>query len=503
MIDVKDRYKGRQKYDQINEIFRASACTVIPSESEQIHNYRLECLNEEARRYLISQMNQAIASPRDTYLDELHKMGIEGEWSAEEMADVLAERTYSSLLTLGLLGNTDILPPLLLSILERIEDKEGTGYGHKLKESLFLLRLLIGQEAVAGHISIEERLKQNLSALQQIPLDTRLRVGDLADWQIILRNSRKKVEALTEYAKSNRKPNFELDDKVWQLWDDLEKWVPPLEFEPLWCFPLFDRKVKLNETSLLKQSQAPVTPPHDSRNIEIWYDATDYVDPYEALWPYWKYLYSSLEDYWRLSSQAAMETVKWEASTTRVEKITTWQMPIHSVKRLNIKGAVDDFWIVVFPSEQLAEIPAISNAILLNLQLVAQQGGNTLKPVEFGNEKLTVELQIPRADNKFSKPSVPMPRGVIEQVACYILASTLPRYMEISYQLEERLFEAISRIKPHVPPFDVPEAVKRSSLEGFYTKNLEQQLFYELQEAANEVVWLREILAKYWHVLSG
>lgn len=504
MINVKNRNKGRQKYDEINEIFYASSCTVIPSEYERIHSYRLEYLDEDTKYYLRNKMEQAIASPRDTYLDELHKLGIEGEWNAEEMADVLDERVYSSLLTLALLGNTDVLTRLLPYILERIKDKEGIEVDYKiLRESLFILRLLIGQEASVGHISIDQRLKQNLPTLQQIPLDTRLRLGDLADWQIILENSRKRIEALTEYAKSNEKSNFELDNKIWQLWDDLERWVPRLEFEPLWCFPLLNQKVALSATSLLKQIQNSFTLP-DPQNIEIWYDVADYLDPSEALWPYWEYVYPSLESEWQLSSRATLESVRWEVNRTMIGKFTKWQIPIHSIERLNIKGAVDTFWIVTFQDKELAEMSAISNALLLNLQLIAQQGGNILRPVEVDNGKLVVELQIPRADsNEFANPPGPMPEGVIEQVTRHILASILPDYMKISHLLEEKLFEAISRIEPYIPLFDVPKAAKRSSLEGFHTDNIEQQLFYELQEATNEVVSLREILAKHLDVLSN
>lgn len=505
-------YTGRRKYEKLNEDFLANLCFVLtPTDCELAESCRLQNIDEDTKHWLKTKVVEAMALPQETYVyKQTRKTDYDDGWT-----NILREIELAGLHALGFLGEVNVLPQLMAALLEKINTADWRR-GEWIIDVNFLLRFLVGQRVQVEYaIPREERLERNLPALERVPLATRLKLGDLGDWEVMLRNAREKIEAFTTYVERGEKRSMQLDQEVWSLWDELEKWSLYLEFEPLWYFPLLERKRSLKEwivdldrlIQLLGQPDYAL--PTGLANVEIWSDLVPeggwhefeidgnmygfpYYNRYEAVWPYWSYWYSYFRTAWQLASGAILEATEWQVDTGTVGMITQWRFPIRAIEELKIEGSEGDYWTVAFEPGQPAHVPATSNALLLNLQLLLERGGNTLRPLALDNGQLTLKLQTPRANNSSLPPSPnPLPKGVIEQVAHHILGSVLPGYSEVSQQLEAALLQEINRIKPHIPPFDWPV---------FETE--EQELFYGLQEAYDEVVWIRKTFTEHLEALS-
>jgi hypothetical protein len=318
-----------------------------------------------------------------------------------------------------------------------------------------------------------------------------------------------------------------LRENLSTLWSKLEQWVPYLEFEPLWFFPLLERKTTLREWLVELDCLVPSIEeidyalPASLQDVKIWSDLrpkngavkvrlgdgrlceVPHCDRYKAVWPYWSYLYSHLRAMWQLTSRAELDAVNWQVDAHTVKMLTTFILPIRGIEKLNVKGSRQVYWILAFQPGQPSHIEAVSNAELLNLQLLMLRGGNKLLPIEVDEGELTMALQMPRADTG-ARPlgQEPLPDGVIEQVAHYILVSVLPGYSDVSRQLETLLSTKIARMRPHVPPFEVSEEVKKDSWTWPHFKEPGQEFFYKLEWALEEMVWLRAKLTEHMKALG-
>ncbi len=522
-------FTGRRKYDFVNIIFHTAGYSFYP-DYEWLATCRLENLDRETKYNIKTKIRQSVTFPRDT---SIYKLAMDENVENERLEDILQDLERGGLRALGLLGETDVLPRLVSLLMEMLESKGNVGVSRRLLLWVnFSLKFLVGQcSKVEYAISREERLKRNLSALERIPFETRFKLSDLADWDAILRNAKKRAKAVTSYAQDNNKRHLELAGEVWLLWDELEQWMPCLEFEPLWFFPLLEPKLALKEWTAnldcLVRLPEPIdyALPVDFQDIEVWSDllpldsnyglleARDidgsvvkipYLNRYEALWPYWSYLYGCFRTMWQLSSRATLEGITWQVDTRTVKMTTVYHLPIQSVEELDVKGSDDVYWTIAFQSGQPAYVSAVSNAILLNLQMLMLRGGNKFRPVEVGDGRLAIELQILRANTMSSLPSPdPLPENVIEQVTYHILSNVLPGYTKVSQELESMLLSELERIRPYISPFHVPEIERNDSLSSPYFEDPEQELFYNLEWVVEELVWLRETFVGHLKVLDS
>ncbi len=517
-------YSGRRKYDELNEIFYSGGSYAFAfSNSEWFYSQRIEKLDQNTKQTIITRIKQIITNPKIVF----DSIQLPGAMLAEKMSDETFKNIQlGSLQVLGLLGDLEFLPQLLNLIQEELDDEYNRRVGG-VEWIDFLLRFLMGQHSQIRYPNTSrlEILKYNWVSMGQTPLDMRLRLGDLNDWQVVLKYAKNQIEAFFTYALDNHKEQIYIDENIMLLWDQLENWAVPLEIEPLWFFPLLQKtplKEWIIELGDFIQLVDPI--PYDLStdldNVEIWSDiliSSDVITtsqiknhqddiPYyskcDAVWPYWHYLYNYLSTAWLLRSGAIFRAMEWRLDNEMIYMITKWDLSVRGTEKIDIKGSLYSFWILKFQQTVPIHLQKTSNAILLNLQLLLQRGGNRLALLVPNNDELVMELQILRADIEFpvSLPDA-LPENVIEQVIRYILVSILPDYTKISYRLEDLILSEIKRISSYIPPVEISEEVKKDSRVHPYFEDVEQKLLYGLQEAVDEVIWLRETFNKHLEYL--
>lgn len=310
----------------------------------------------------------------------------------------------------------------------------------------------------------------------------KLRVWFLENLTSELKSMRREATAYDYWVEMGGKRQLKLDDKLWELWDNLERCVPQLPIYPLWDPLVLNRKTTLAQWAgalacfypdLLGQAWKDLSLHPDLESVEIWQDETE---------SYWSHLFSSLYSWWNLIG-ADLGAVDWVTdSPEKVRYITQWNEPFSSIEKLRIGEARYSFWTVSLGANQTACLEKASSALLLSAQLLAKRGGNELVPTKLQDGQLTMELQIPRADTLLLHPPQPLvPENVIEQVVKHILEEIIYEYIRSSEQLEAFLFEQANRIESFV-------------LEG----DVDVTRLNAMRDVLDELAKTREALTTYW-----
>jgi hypothetical protein len=284
-----------------------------------------------------------------------------------------------------------------------------------------------------------------------------------------LLNMRGMIANLNRYLKVTEREELKLsDDLLNGVWDALQGWASVGGFSYLWSnIPPFERKTTLAQwiadlirirheesgqsQELLGWSQASLMPPTDLQEVEIWrHHHPTYLQGSRFIgYFYWGDMFLML-NYWRKATDAHLEMVEWAADSATVRFTMKWRGEFRSIKVLDIEKAEGAFWVVALRPEAPAYLSAVSTTYLFNAQLIARLGGNRLVPAELQPDRLTMVLNIPRADTAPSyPPSLPVAESVLERLASYLISRALPKYVRVSECLEPILSKEIRRLEPY------------------------------------------------------
>ncbi len=394
-------------------------------------------LDKKRKDHFMKLFKKVIHNPQDSALYDL-LLKLDGEKQA------LREIERNGLLALALLGDISILPQLVDCLLDQRQKGTTGNRDFSTRVALeidFALRFLIGQNLhylEYGHWN--ELWQYNQLTLKRLPLETRFILEDLSQWSFVLANARKIAES---------QPGFE--DDLRPVWNELEESIPRLEFEPLWYYPIINRRLSLEEWledlltnfegDLFGKPKSFFSLPVSIQNEKVWASSSY---SWSIRLQYWKGLFVKFVE-WSELSQAVLQSIEWKVDANLVKMITRWHAPIQSFEELAVLKTEKSFGSIVFRPEFSTNKAKISNALLLNIQLLVQRIGAQIRFVDCHNGRLTLELPIPKAHNNTIFSVYAQPSGAIEEIVGYILSSIMPPYTQASLKVERLLLNNMVR----------------------------------------------------------